>query len=803
LLVGSDNYRNARFDLIEDVLSRRKALQTCAAAAALHTFSVSLKSQESRLIRDLQLNDGWLFGPATDSSSLEPDFDDKGFSKVTLPHSVTKLSWQNWDPAAWERVWTYRRRFRIPPGFSDKRVFLHFEHVMAAATPVVNGQRLPQHIGGFLPFQYEITKLLRGGENMLAVAVDSRWLNVPPSGSPKGPPSIDYMLPGGITGSVYLRAVPQVFIADVFAKPADILTSRRRVEVICSLDAAAASGSMRLEATLLDGARAIASSAADVAIGHSGKFQKSLTLTGLENVALWEVALPKLYDVVVTLFANGRKAVHQHRTRIGFREARFELDGFFLNGRRLQLFGLNRHELYPYFGRAIPRRMLRKDADILRHELNCNAVRCSHYPQSEAFLDRCDELGLLVWEEIPGWQYIGDESWQDSAVRDVKNMVRRDRNHASIVIWGVRINESRNDPALYRRTKEAAKLLDDSRPTSGSMVTRSTADWLQDVFAFDDYHSAPDGSVGLVPPVPGVPFFFSEAVGQFSYGSRGFNNKYRRAGDAALQQKQALYHAQVHDRGLRDPHYAGVIAWCAFEYGSLLGAYAGVKYPGVADVFRIPKLGASFYKTQIDWKNRPLIEPNFYWDFGPSTPSGPGKQAAIFSNLERLELFIDGKPHSTLHPDRAGFPNLKYPPFFADLLIEGARTPELHIDGYVGAKKILSRSFSANPASDQLFFHADDPEIIGDGADATRLVVRVVDKYGAPRLFGGGQVAFAVEGPGVLIGDNPFDLAQSGGAGAVWIQARPGTAGRIRVHARHSKLGQKNEEVNVRTAAKS
>ncbi|HEX4748704.1 MAG TPA: glycoside hydrolase family 2 TIM barrel-domain containing protein [Bryobacteraceae bacterium] len=189
------------------------------------------------------------------------------------------------------------------------------------------------------------------------------------------------------------------------------------------------------------------------------------------------------------------------------------IDGFFLNGRRLQFFGLNRHELYPYVGRAMPRRVLRKDAEILRNEFNCNAVRCSHYPQSEAFLDACDELGLLVWEEIPGWQYIGDASWQDLAVRDVSQMVQRDRNHPSVIIWGVRINESHNDPALYHRTKEAAKLLDDSRPTSGSMVYHSTDNWLQDIFAYDDYHSGPDGSVGLEPPFPGVPFFFRKLWG--------------------------------------------------------------------------------------------------------------------------------------------------------------------------------------------------------------------------------------------------------------------------------------------------
>src|ERR1035438_6411669 len=126
----------------------------------------------------------------------------------------------------------------------------------------------------------------------------------------------------------------------------------------------------------------------------------------------------------LTLLVDG-EPLHDYRTRIGFRDARFDVDGFFLNGRRLPLFGLDRHEIYPYVGFAMPRRVMRHDAEMLRHEFNCNSVRCSHYPQSEAFLDTCDELGLLVWQETPGWQYIGDAAWQDLVVRDVQDMDRK------------------------------------------------------------------------------------------------------------------------------------------------------------------------------------------------------------------------------------------------------------------------------------------------------------------------------------------------------------------------------------------
>jgi beta-galactosidase len=393
---------------------------------------------------------------------------------------------------------------------------------------------------------------------------------------------------------------------------------------------------------------------------------------------------------------------------------------------------------------------------------------------------------------------LGDQAWKELAVRDVKDMVRRDRNHPAVVIWGVRINESANDPALYRRTTKAAKALDDSRSTSGTMTHRSTENWSEDVFAFDDYHAAPDGSVDIAQPLPGVPYLVAEAVGQFNYGAgKGFDSKYRRAGDVALQQKQAILHAQAHSKGAANPRCAGVIAWCAFDYGSLINSYDGVKCPGIADIFRIPKLGASFYLAQVDPRIRPVIEPDFYWDFGPNTPSGPGKKAAIFSNCERLELFINGNQYASVEPDRANFPHLKHSPFFADLELDADGHPELRIDGYVGQALAMSRSFSSDPAKDQLLLRADDTKLVADGSDATRLVFHVADQFGAPRPFVGGQVTLQTSGPGVIVGDNPFQLAAGGGAGAVWIKSLQGQAGRITVVATHSPLIAKSVEIDV------
>jgi beta-galactosidase len=567
---------------------------------------------------------------------------------------------------------------------------------------------------------------------------------------------------------------------------------------MCSVNAGVLSQStIQIEAALMDGARVLSRASRSLRLEKTGETSVALTISHLGNIAFWGVDTPRLYRVVITLTVEGRP-LDRYSTRIGFRDARFEVDGFFLNGRRLQLFGLDRHELYPYVGYAMPPRVERRDAEILRHKFNCNIVRCSHYPQSEAFLEACDDLGLMVWEELPGWQYLGNAMWQDLAVRDVETMIRRDRNRPAVVIWGVRINESPNDPALYHRTKAAARALDDSRPTSGTMTRLSTKDWFQDVFAYDDYHAGPDGSVDIAKPLPGVPYLVTEAVGQFNYGSgHGFDSKYRRAGDVKLQKRQAILHAQAHSRGDAYPRLSGVIAWCAFDYASLMNSYRGVKCPGVADIFRIPKLGAAFYMAQVDPNIRPVIEPNFYWDFGPRTPSGPGNHAAIFSNCDKLEVFVGNKLYATIEPDHTNYRHVRYPPSFVNLAVDGSGKPELRIDGYIGAQQIVTRRFSSDRTRDHLRAWVDDTELIADGSDATRLAFQAADEFGAPRPFVGGAVTLEISGPGVIVGDNPFELAENGGAGAVWIKTVASQPGRIQVMARHSWLGTQKVEINV------
>jgi beta-galactosidase len=759
-------------------------LAAAFARAAMQEASHAAVSAETD-IHKTELESGWdLYA---DSKLLQ--------SEITLPHAVANLSWHNWQPSSWERVWVYRKKLYLPAPPSDQRLFLNIERALAEVKVTVNGQLAGSHEGGFTPFECEITRLVRDGANEIEIEVDSRWLNLPPSGSPRGASAVDYYLPGGLNGGITLHAIPRTAIRDVWTQPRDILSGNPSLNIFISLDSEK-TRSITLTATLSDGTTPL-KSVSQALTADAGIHTIELEMQHLAGIKLWNPDNPHLYWLKVTLTHKG-KEIQTTATRIGFREAKFELDGFYLNGTRTRLFGLNRHELFPYVGFAASNRSMLYDAAYLKNVLNCNVVRCSHYPQSTAFLDACDELGLMVWEEIPGWQYIGDAVWKEIAIRNTEEMIRRDRHHASIIVWGTRVNESANDSELYERTHALAKRLDPTRPTSGSMTPSSRSDWKkrwhEDVFAFDDYHASPDGTVGIDPALPGVPYMLAEAVGQYSYGTaKNFLRRYRRAGLPEEQNAQALLHAQAHDRAAGDPRNAGVIAWCAYDYASPMNAYNGVKCPGVVDSFRIPKLGASFYMAQIAPSKRIVLEPSFYWDAEHHTTSD---KAAVFSNCEELHFFLDGRFHAVSIPDRVNYPQLLYPPFFVQLPWNDVGKI-LRINGYIGGKKVISRSFSGRRDHDVLWIRSDDREITADGIDSTRISFGVADLFGNSRPIADGTIRIHLEGQGLLIGDSEFDLRDSGGVGAVWLKGKRDRPGRVAVSVTHPSFNTRSIAVTM------
>jgi beta-galactosidase len=782
--------------------SRRAVLRTCMIGGAAATMSAAgaasvagcqpgrpPASTSEDVARVYSWNQDWLFGAFTDGAE-EPGFDDSGLTPVTLPHTVTPLSWGDWDPARWQRVWIYRKHF-TSPARRGWRMVAGFDGVMVNATVVLNGARIGTHTGGYLPWTAELTRHLSHGYNVLAVIVDSRWLPVPPDGSPAGAVSVDYLQPGGIYRDVTLSVVPEIFVSDVSARPDDVLTPGRSVNVEAVIDASPARrGAAGVRAELRDGSRVLAAASQALDIAGPGLTRASLRITGIGDVTLWSPQTPKLYTVAVTVEPPGGPP-HTAQVRTGFRETAFTTEGFFLNGARLTLFGLNRHQLFPYLGLAAPARLQRRDAEILRQDLNCNMVRCSHYPQSPHFLDACDELGLMVWEEAPGWCYVSEaEAWQDIVVQNVTDMVVRDRNRPSVVVWGTRLNETASHPPLYERTRQVAAELDGSRQTTGAMSVYSTDGWAQDVFAFDDYQSL-DGRALLKPPMPGLPYLVSEAVGTLDGPPT-----YRWIDSAAALSAQAMLHAEVHDITRSDPRYGGLLGWAGFDYASLNGGperiWHTLKTPGVVDIFRVPKPGAAFYQSQVDPAVRPVIRPVFFWDSG-----GPGPGAMIATNCDRLEIYVGGAHHATAYPDTETFGSLAYPPAFADLTVDGSGLPELRIDGYVGSSLAATARMSADSSADRLAMTADDESILADGTDATRVTFRAVDAYGNQRPRPGGQVSLSLAGPATLIGDNPFDFGTYGGVGGAFVRSEAGRAGLVTVTATHPTLGPATVRIRV------
>lgn len=779
--------------------------------------------------RLIPFNNGWLFGGLYTAGSRQPGFGDSQFTDVTLPHCVTPLSWRDWNYGTWEKVWIYRRHFDLPPEATNMRTFVEFTGALTSALPIINGRVLGGHQGGYLPFTYELTDYLSLKGNVLAVELNSTWQNVPPEGNPAGPTSIDYLEPGGLHRDAWLRVVPQIFISDVFAKPVNVLTSSPQVQIECTVDAAVApSAPMRLEATLFNGSQMVSQTSAKLTINQAGQVNASLELSGFGGVHLWSPDNPHLYEVVTTLFVNDQP-VHDFTRRIGFREAIFAVDGFFLNGTRLKLFGLNRHQVFPYTGMAMPARVQRRDALILKQQLNCNMVRCSHYPQSPYFLDACDELGIMVWEETPGWGYLGDAAWQELMLQNVHDMVVRDRSRPSVIIWGVEPNETPHSyTSLFTQSKDLADSLDGSRPTSGTSWYGFPSGFVFDVMACDDYGQS-NGNATLRPPFPGVPYLVTEAVGAID-GARA----YQWTDTQAIQQEQAMMHGQVHNIAGSENGYSGLLGWSAFDYDSDDGIYENLKQTGVADTFRVLKPGAAIYRAQVSPSVKPVIEPSFYWCFGTESPvTSLGQSAMIWSNCERIEAYLNGSLFASLTPAAnqtspgplQGYPYLLAPPFYLDVSgIDGSTLPELRLDGYVDSHLVLSRSFSADTAGDYLEVTVDDTDLVSDGSDATRVAFRAVDRFGAPRPYAGGDVTVSVDGPGSYVGkvatlavtaqpnllspgqsstvtatltNGGFAFGVNGGVGAVWIRTLPDEPGLITVRVTHPILG--SGQVQIRS----
>jgi len=810
------------FSKKELTLDRRDFLKSSGTAAALTMLPAAsaLAKAKSPAAKpaagrtSFALNRNWRYKAAKVAGAEMPGFNDASFERVALPHTNISFPWHNFDDRSYEFVSTYRRSFQLPKESEGRRVFVDFEGAMTASTVFINGKNLGEYRGGYTPFSFEITDAVKPGDNLLAVQLDSsERADIPPFGY-----EIDYMTFGGIYREVHLRVVPKTFIDNIFARPKDVLAGKPSLEVdvfLAGLEQT--SGALKVEVALFDGDKCLAKTekavvrppaglkksgaGSDVFIPESTApayttdeiradvSRQSIALTGIDDIELWSLTTPKLYTVKVRLILDG-EALDEDCRRTGFRQAEFTEHGFELNGKVVKLRGLDRHQTFPFVGQAMPARVQRKDADILRNSLHCNLVRTSHYPQSRHFLDRCDEIGLLVLEEIPGWQHIGDEAWKRVAIDNVGRMIRRDWNHPAIILWGVRINESRDDHDFYIRTNALAHALDPMRQTGG-IRNFEKSELLEDVFTINDF--------GFPLRKPNHPRYLNTEFMGHTFPTKTTDNDER-------VREHTLRYARLYDQLASDPQFAGGIGWCAFDYNTHQNFGSGdrICYHGVSDIFREPKPAAHFYRSQCEPSEEIVLEPAFHWASGDE--SIRLTQMVFCANVEEIRVSTlpmygqekGWKELFTLKPDRKSFPHLQYPPFVyapEGELIDG--WGDLKLEGLIDGKVVVTKKLSGSGINAKFALLADDVTLKADEADSTRVVLRVTDEEGNVRPFSNEAVALELEGPAQFIGENPFSLV--GGTGAVWIRACD-KAGKVTLKAKHPELGVQSIEFTIEAA---
>lgn len=703
----------------------------------------------------IDINNDWLWTDSFSEEMVKPSFGGgSGMKSVRLPHTVSVTPLNFFDEHIYQMESCYRKILDVPAEWEGKVVLLTFDAVAHEAEVFCNGESVAKHSCGYTAFTVDLTSRLNyGAENVIAVRCDSREdLNIPPFGF-----VIDYMTYGGIYREVHIDVREKSYIRDVYASAGMDGNVRIKTEI---------EGEGELSAKITD--------AKSGEIVYEGACDADSVIK-VEGVKLWSVDDPNLYELTMTLRSGTGEDTYS--TRIGFRDAVFRADGFYLNGGKIKIRGLNRHQCWPYVGYAMPESMQRLDADILKNELGVNAVRTSHYPQSQHFIDRCDELGLLVFAEIPGWQNIGDDAWKEQAVTNTREMVTQYRNHPSIILWGVRINESVDCDELYEKTNKAAHELDPVRQTSGVRYLKKSS-LLEDVYAYNDFSHS--GSNPGCEPKKNVtsdmnkPFLISEYNGHM-YPTKAFDDELHR-------QEHALRHCNVLDSVMANHDIAGSFGWCMFDYNTHMDFGSGdrICYHGVMDAFRNPKLAAAFYASQQE--ETPVLEIGSNMDIGDYPASVIG-DVWLFTNADSVKLYKNGQFIAEF--SETPFKNLPHGPMpmQAETFISewGDRVTEWRFDAVKDGRVVKSVIRAANSELRLETVPSSTTLTEGDTYDMAAVRIRIVDKWGHTAPFVQLPLLFEVEGAAQLVG--PAVITAEGGMGGAYIRTT-GEAGKAMLTVR-------------------
>ncbi len=705
----------------------------------------------------------WTF--TKDSTSLN-------WENITLPHTaqIEPLVVNNqWQGNCW-----YQKRFDIEKTANEK-VFLYFEGVMHETWIWINGKKVSHHQGGYLPFTVDITDWVKEKDNTIIVKVNNEDNpQIPPGKTLK---TLDFNYYGGIYRNVYLIKTNSVYITDaVHANQVnsggilvhfdeinpEIATGFIKVHVKNESDEPK---KVKLEITFSTPNSKKKFTSKEVVIGS--KTDESITSTlEILNPELWGIEQPNLYDVEVKVLSEN-SLLDSQTLKTGIRKAEIKADGFYLNGKPLFINGTNRHQEYPYIGYALSDEANYRDAVKIKNA-GFDFVRLSHYPQTEAFLKACDELGILVMNCISGWQFSGDEKFLENSFQEIRDLARRDRNHPSVVFWEVSLNESdMKEPYMQK----ANTLLKAELPYAHIY----TAGWIDnpnyDLFIPARQHGkAPDYWNHYENNNRKI---FIAEYGDWEYYAQnaGFNQtsfanlkeeertsrQLRGFGEKRLLQ-QAFNYQEAFNSNIKGKHTIGQANWLMFDYNR--GYADDIESSGISDIFRIPKFAHYFYQSQRSpnvklsdkFVSGPRVYIANYWNEKSST------DVTVFSNCDEVALYLNDILIAKQKPLRNAFSDqLPHPPFV--FKISSFQRGILRAVGIINGKKLAEHIVKSpeSPSAIELVIDESNVKINPNNPDVVFVYAKIVDANGTVVPDANHLITFNLEGEQAeLIGQNPI-----------------------------------------------
>lgn len=732
----------------------------------------------------LPLEGGWAFVRADASGAWAPSFDDAAWERVAIPHTarveavVTGPS--GTEAGQWQGVCWYRRRLPFAPELAGRRAYLRFEGAMNVADVWLNGAHLGRHLGGYLPFGFDVSeRLVPGGDNVLAVRLDNRDDAVT---GPKPLAELDFNTYHGLYRSVCLIVKDPLHITDpiLAERPAGGGVFVRFPEV--SADAAAVLVQVhvrnddarvrrfRVGYALVDGrgnpAAEATSDALELAPGSDADVAQQLHVVA---PALWSPREPNLYALRVQVLEDGR-LVDEETSRVGIRRLAMSAGGLLVNGERLFLRGTNRHQEYPYVGYALSGAAQRRDARKIK-DAGFDYVRLSHYAHDPAFMDACDEVGLAVMNCIPGWQFFNrdDPAFSEVQYDNCRRLVRRDRNHACVLLWEVSLNETAMPREFVARTHAIAH---EEYPGDQCFTCGWTDGY--DVFVQARQHGGctEETSRACVVSEYGDWEYYAQNAGlrQDAWADlapdEANSRQMRWHGERRLLQ-QATNFQEAHNDNRKTIALADGL-WVMFDYNR--GYAPDIESSGCMDLFRIPKLSHAFFRSQRDASERtrdagggPMVFVATWW-----TPDSP-TSVRVFGNCDEVELLLNGRSIGRRGPDRDRMStHLAHPPFTFEV---GRFEPgTLEAVGYMAGRVAARHAVRTPGAPTRLEVGLDESgtRFGAEGKDVAFVRAALVDEHGTVVPDAWENVHFGATGGPTLVGANPF--SSEAGIASILVQ---------------------------------